>query len=148
VHEGDQRRRDARGRAEPRADCDVFVSVAAVADYRPARPSEVKLKKSADALTIDLVRNPDILAEVASRADAPFCVGFAAESHDLDTYAQGKRVAKSLPLVVGNLVSDGLGGEDNQVVLYDAKGAIQWRRAPKASVARAILDHISRQLKG
>ncbi|MBP6095318.1 MAG: bifunctional phosphopantothenoylcysteine decarboxylase/phosphopantothenate--cysteine ligase CoaBC [Methyloversatilis sp.] len=130
------------------ADCDVFVSVAAVADYRPARPSEVKLKKSADALTIDLVRNPDILAEVASRADAPFCVGFAAESQDLDTYAQGKRVAKSLPLVVGNLVSDGLGGEDNQVVLYDAAGRHPMERAPKAKVARAILDHISRQLKG
>lgn len=130
------------------ADCDVFVSVAAVADYRPVRPSEIKLKKSADALTIDLVRNPDILAEVAARADAPFCVGFAAESQDLDTYAQGKRVAKSLPLVVGNLVSDGLGGEDNQVVLYDAAGRHPIARAPKAKVARAILDHISRQLKG
>jgi phosphopantothenoylcysteine decarboxylase / phosphopantothenate---cysteine ligase len=129
-------------------DCDVFVSVAAVADYRPARPSEVKLKKSADTLTIDLVCNPDILAEVASRADAPFCVGFAAESHDLDTYAQGKRVAKSLPLVVGNLVSDGLGGEDNQVVLYDDEGRHPLERAPKPAVARAILDHISRQLKG
>jgi phosphopantothenoylcysteine decarboxylase/phosphopantothenate--cysteine ligase len=130
------------------ADCEVFVSVAAVADYRPARPSDVKLKKSADALTIDLVRNPDILAEVASRADAPFCVGFAAESHDLDTYAQGKRMAKSLPLIVGNLVSDGLGGEDNQVILYDAAGRHPMERAPKASVARAILEHISRQLKG
>lgn len=130
------------------ADCDVFVSVAAVADYRPVRTSEVKLKKSADTLAIDLVRNPDILAEVAARADAPFCVGFAAESHDLDTYAQGKRVAKSLALVVGNLVSDGLGGEDNQVVLYDADGRHPMERAPKAKVARAILDHISRQLKG
>jgi phosphopantothenoylcysteine synthetase/decarboxylase len=57
---------------------------------------------------------------------------FAAESHDLDTYAQGKRVAKSLPLVVGNLVSDGLGGEDNQVVLYDAAGRHPMERAPKA----------------
>ena len=130
------------------ADCDVFVSVAAVADYRPARPSEVKLKKTADALTIDLVRNPDILAEVASCANAPFCVGFAAESHDLDTYAQGKRMAKSLPLIVGNLVSDGLGGEENQVVLYDAAGRHPLERAPKAKVARAILEYISRQLKG
>lgn len=129
------------------AACDVFIAVAAVADYRPAAPSERKIKKSADTLSIDMVRNPDILADVAARADAPFCVGFAAESHDLDTYAQGKRVAKKLPLVVGNLVSDGLGGEDNAVVLYDADGRHPLARAPKPVIARAILEHISRLLK-
>ncbi len=130
------------------AGCDVFIAVAAVADYRPVAASEVKIKKSADTLVLELVRNPDILAEVAARPDAPFCVGFAAESHDLDTYAQGKLRSKSLPLVVGNLVSDGLGGDDNQVVLYDGKGRHPLDRAPKGAVARAILNHVSGMLKG
>ncbi|MBU0601582.1 MAG: bifunctional phosphopantothenoylcysteine decarboxylase/phosphopantothenate--cysteine ligase CoaBC [Gammaproteobacteria bacterium] len=125
-------------------ECDVFISVAAVADYRPAVTSGQKIKKSADTLNIELVRNPDILADVAARADAPFCVGFAAESRDLDAYAQGKRAAKKLPLVVGNLVADGLGGADTQVVLYDAQGRHPLARAPKPAVARSILDHISK----
>lgn len=127
---------------------DVFVSVAAVADYRPASPSGRKIKKSADSMSLELVRNPDILAEVAARADAPFCVGFAAESHDLDSYAQDKRRSKRLPLVVGNLVSDGLGSEDNLVVLYDDEGRHPLERASKPVLARAILEHISRLLKG
>ncbi|HNG66392.1 MAG TPA: bifunctional phosphopantothenoylcysteine decarboxylase/phosphopantothenate--cysteine ligase CoaBC, partial [Thauera aminoaromatica] len=73
------------------AGADVFIGVAAVADYRPLASAEHKLKKSADTLNIALTPNPDILAEVAARADAPFCVGFAAESRDLDAYAEGKR---------------------------------------------------------
>jgi phosphopantothenoylcysteine decarboxylase/phosphopantothenate--cysteine ligase len=132
-----------------RADAsDIFVAVAAVADYRPVSASDRKIKKSADTLSIELVRNPDILAEVAARDDAPFCVGFAAESHDLDLYAQDKRRNKRLPLVVGNLVSDGLGGDENQVVLYDGNGRHPLARASKAVIARAILDHISRLLEG
>ncbi len=127
--------------------CDVFISVAAVADYRPLAASDRKIKKSADALTLELVRNADILADVAGRPDAPFCVGFAAESHDLDSYAEAKRISKKLPLVVGNLVADGLGGDDNQVVLYDADGRHPLPRASKTTIARAILDHISRLLK-
>lgn len=127
--------------------CDVFISVAAVADYRPLAASDRKIKKSADALTLELVRNADILADVAGRPDAPFCVGFAAESHDLDSYAEAKRIGKKLPLVVGNLVADGLGGDDNQVVLYDADGRHPLPRASKTTIARAILDHISRLLK-
>jgi len=129
------------------AGSDLFIAVAAVADYRPVAPSAQKIKKSADTLSIDMVRNPDILAAVASRPDAPFCVGFAAESHDLDAYAQGKRVAKKLPLVVGNLVSDGLGSDDNQVVLYDDHGRHPLPRAAKTEVARAILEHVSRLMK-
>jgi phosphopantothenoylcysteine decarboxylase/phosphopantothenate--cysteine ligase len=127
--------------------CDVFISVAAVADYRPVAASDRKIKKNADTLTLELVRNADILADVAGRPDAPFCVGFAAESHDLDSYAEGKRISKKLPLVVGNLVADGLGGDDNQVVLYDANGSHPLPRASKVTIARAILDHISRLLK-
>ncbi|MBA4741282.1 MAG: bifunctional phosphopantothenoylcysteine decarboxylase/phosphopantothenate--cysteine ligase CoaBC [Azoarcus sp.] len=122
---------------------DVFIGVAAVADYRPAEASEHKIKKSGDALTLELVPNPDILAEVATRADAPLCVGFAAESRDLDRYAEGKRVAKRLALVVGNLVQHGLGTEDNQVTLYDEQGVHPLPRAAKDELAREIVARIA-----
>lgn len=122
---------------------DVFIGVAAVADYRPAEASEHKIKKSGDAFTLQLVPNPDILAEVAARSDAPLCVGFAAESRDLDRYAEGKRVAKRLALVVGNLVQHGLGTEDNQVTLYDEQGVHPLPRAAKDELAREIVARIA-----
>jgi len=125
---------------------DVFVAVAAVADYRPVRREEHKVKKGAATMTLELEANPDILAEVAARPDAPFCVGFAAESRDLAAYAEGKRRAKKLPLVVGNLVQDGLGGETNAVTLFDAAGAHPLPPADKAEVARAIVGHIAEML--
>ena len=125
------------------AGADVFIGVAAVADYRPLASAEHKLKKSADTMNIALTPNPDILAEVAARADAPFCVGFAAESRNLDEYAEGKRKAKKLPLIVGNLVQDGLGGDDNEVVLFDAAGRHPLPKAPKPEVARAIVAHLA-----
>lgn len=124
-------------------DQDVFISVAAVADYRPAAASDSKIKKSADTLTLELIRNPDILGDIAARDDAPFCVGFAAESGDLDAYAQAKRSAKKLPLVVGNLVAEGLGGEDTRVVLYDDAGRHELPRAHKSAVADAIIRHLA-----
>ncbi|MHB1373165.1 MAG: bifunctional phosphopantothenoylcysteine decarboxylase/phosphopantothenate--cysteine ligase CoaBC [Thauera sp.] len=126
----------------------VFIAVAAVADYRPLATAEHKLKKSADTLTVSLTPNPDILAEVAAREDAPFCVGFAAESRDLDAYAEGKRRNKRLPMLVGNLVSDGMGGDDNTVILYDDAGRHPLPRAPKAEVARGIVAHLARLLAG
>jgi len=92
------------------------------------------------------VKNPDILAEVAALPRPPFCVGFAAESHDLATYAEGKRVNKKLPLVVGNLISDGFGGEDNTVVLFDAAGAHPLATASKTEVARSIVAAIAERL--
>ena len=126
----------------------VFIAVAAVADYRPLATAEHKLKKSADTMTVSLTPNPDILAEVAAREDAPFCVGFAAESRDLDAYAEGKRRNKRLPMLVGNLVSDGMGGDDNTVILYDDAGRHPLPRAPKAEVARGIVAHLARLLAG
>jgi len=125
---------------------DVFIGVAAVADYRPAAPSAQKIKKNAAAMTVELVKNPDILAEVAALPRPPFCVGFAAESHDLATYAEGKRVNKKLPLVVGNLISDGFGGEDNTVVLFDAAGVHPLATASKTEVARSIVAAIAERL--
>lgn len=125
---------------------DVFIGVAAVADYRPAAPSAQKIKKNAAAMTVELVKNPDILAEVAALPRPPFCVGFAAESHDLATYAEGKRINKKLPLVVGNLISDGFGGEDNTVVLFDAAGAHALATASKTEVARRIVAAVAARL--
>ncbi|MBT0961196.1 bifunctional phosphopantothenoylcysteine decarboxylase/phosphopantothenate--cysteine ligase CoaBC [Denitromonas iodatirespirans] len=124
-------------------DADVFIGVAAVADYRPATPAEHKIKKSGEAMSITLTPNPDILAEVAARPNPPFCVGFAAESRDLDTYAEGKRRNKRLPMVVGNLVQDGLGQDDNQVIIYDDAGRHPVPRAAKDNLARSIVKHLA-----
>ena len=124
----------------------VFIGVAAVADYRPLTTAEHKLKKTSDTLTVALTPNLDILAEVAAREDAPFCVGFAAESRDLDAYAEGKRRNKRLPMLVGNLVSDGMGGDDNTVILYDDAGRHPLPRASKAEVAHGIVAHLARLL--
>ena len=122
---------------------DVFIGVAAVADYRPRQADSHKIKKGAAGLAVELEANPDILAGVAALPDAPFCVGFAAESRDLAAYAEGKRVAKKLALVVGNLVQDGLGGDTNKVTLFDAAGAHALPPADKSAVARAIVMHIA-----
>ena len=126
----------------------VFIGVAAVADYRPLTTAEHKLKKTSDTLTVALTPNPDILAEVAARDDAPFCVGFAAESRDLDAYAEGKRRNKRLPMLGGNLGSDGMGGDDNTVILYDDAGRHPLPRASKAEVAQGIVAHLARLLAG
>ncbi len=121
----------------------IFIAVAAVADYRPAQAAEHKIKKGAAAMTLELVANPDILAEVAALPDAPFCVGFAAESRNLDGFAEAKRRAKKLPLVVGNLVQDGLGGETNAVTLFDEAGRHVLPPGDKLAVARDIVKHIA-----
>jgi phosphopantothenoylcysteine decarboxylase / phosphopantothenate---cysteine ligase len=125
----------------------VFIAVAAVADYRPAKNADHKIKKSNSKLSIELVPNPDILAEVAAQKNAPFCVGFAAESRDLAKFAEAKRKTKKLPLVVGNLVQDGLGGDSNSVTLFDAKGAHPLPPGGKLDVARGIVEHIAGMLK-
>lgn len=122
---------------------DIFIAVAAVADYRPAATVQHKIKKQADTLTVELIKNPDILAEVAGMDTPPFCVGFAAESQDLAEYAEGKRRAKKLPLVVGNLVQDGLGGDGNQVTLFADNGVYPLPAADKLTIARSIVNHIA-----
>lgn len=130
------------------AACDIFIGVAAVADYRPAEPAREKIKKQDAPLAITLTPNPDILAEVAARPQPPFCVGFAAESHDLERHAEEKRQRKKLALVVGNLVRDGLGGDANAVILFDDQGRHPLGPAPKIEIARAIVAHIGAMLAG
>jgi phosphopantothenoylcysteine decarboxylase/phosphopantothenate--cysteine ligase len=126
------------------ANADVFISVAAVADYRVARPSEQKIKKSDQTLTLELVPTVDILASVAARPDPPFCVGFAAESHNLDQFAEEKRRRKRLPLLVGNVAQQAIGAEESEIVLYDDAGRHPLPRAPKIEHARALIQHIAR----
>ncbi|MGE5640429.1 MAG: bifunctional phosphopantothenoylcysteine decarboxylase/phosphopantothenate--cysteine ligase CoaBC [Clostridia bacterium] len=124
--------------------CDVFISVAAVADYRVKNSSEQKIKKgSGRELSLELEENPDILAWVASQPKAPFCVGFAAESENLKQNAREKRLKKKVPLLAANLASDALGAEDNAIVLFDDKGEHDLGRGPKIELARKLLDHIS-----
>ena len=128
---------------------DVFIAVAAVADYRPARVIAQKIKKGAQATPpqIELVQNPDILAEVAALPQAPFCVGFAAESENLHEYAQSKRRSKKIPLLVGNLIHDGFGGDDNTLILFDDEGPHPLPPAPKLQLARQLVTRIAALLE-
>ena len=129
-------------------DCDIFIGVAAVADYRVAQPSEQKIKKSDAALTLELVPNPDILAYVANLPQPPFCVGFAAESENLMEYAEAKRRAKKLPLLVGNLAQQAIGSDDNELTLFDDSGSHTLPRADKLTLARQLIHRIAQQIKG
>lgn len=122
---------------------DIFISVAAVADYTPINPKTQKIKKQAAALNIELHPNKDILAEVASLPNAPFCVGFAAETQDLIKLAEQKRITKKLPLLVANLVRESMGLDDASITLLDHTGAYQLPPANKRILAAKILTHIS-----
>jgi phosphopantothenoylcysteine decarboxylase/phosphopantothenate--cysteine ligase len=127
-------------------DCDVFISVAAVADYRVASPSARKIKRGGDKLTLDLMPNPDILAYVASLPNAPFCVGFSAESENLYENAEKKRLAKNLPLMVGNLVQQAVGSDDNELTLFDDSGWHTLPRADKLALARQVMQHVAQHV--
>lgn len=123
------------------AHADMFVSVAAVADYRVARQNKQKLKKSDANLTLELIPNPDILAYVASLPNPPFCVGFAAESEKLHEHATDKRQKKKIPLLAANLAQNAIGSDDNELVLFDDAGEHALPRADKLTLARALLRH-------
>ncbi len=123
--------------------CDIFIGVAAVADYRAAQPSEHKIKRSDKRMSVELTPNPDILAHVAALPKAPFCVGFAAESRNLDEYAQEKWRRKRIPLVAANLVQNAIGADDNELILFDAAGRHVLPRAPKLAQARLLIAHVA-----
>jgi phosphopantothenoylcysteine decarboxylase/phosphopantothenate--cysteine ligase len=129
-------------------DVDVFIAVAAVADWRPAEVAQQKLKKAndTDTPTLQFVQNPDILAAVAGRADAPYCVGFAAESENLEQYGEQKRQRKGVPLLVGNIGHHTFGLDDNEIVLFDANGMTRLPRADKLSLARELVNAIGQRL--
>jgi phosphopantothenoylcysteine decarboxylase/phosphopantothenate--cysteine ligase len=125
-------------------ECQMFIAVAAVADYTPLNPREQKMKKDARILTLELAPTADILANVANRADPPFCVGFAAESENLDEYAEAKRRRKNLPLLAANLAQDAFGADDNALILFDDAGRHPLPRASKLVQARRLIEHAAR----
>jgi len=130
----------------------VFVATAAVADWRPANSADQKIKKDGSGQTPELsfVENPDILATVAQSAAAQkgelFCVGFAAESHDLLAHATAKRLRKQVPLIVGNIGPATFGQDDNALLLVDEKGARELPQASKQVLAVQLIEDIARQL--
>ncbi|MFA5242952.1 MAG: bifunctional phosphopantothenoylcysteine decarboxylase/phosphopantothenate--cysteine ligase CoaBC [Sulfuricella sp.] len=122
---------------------DIFIGVAAVADYYVLNPSEQKIKKDAHILTLELAPNPDIVSNVVNLPNPPFCVGFAAESENLYEYAEMKRRRKNLPLLAANLVQTAIGGDENELVLFDDDGPHPLPRAPKITLARQLVAHIA-----
>jgi phosphopantothenoylcysteine decarboxylase/phosphopantothenate--cysteine ligase len=130
---------------------DVFVATAAVADWRPARFNDHKIKKQAGEKgppSFELTENPDILAAVAALPKPPYCVGFAAESHDLLAHAREKRVRKGIPLIVANLGPATFGQDDNALTLVDANGERELPRADKLTLARQLVAEIARRVGG
>lgn len=123
---------------------DIFIAAAAVADYRPVQPMRDKLKKSAEPLTLEFAPTVDIVAKIAARKKPPFCVGFAAESQDLQAYAEKKRRAKKLPLIIANRVPQAFGGDDNEVILLDEQGAHPLAPASKTILSRQIIEYIAK----
>jgi phosphopantothenoylcysteine decarboxylase/phosphopantothenate--cysteine ligase len=131
------------------AGAQVFVAVAAVADYYVREYSERKLKKREHhpGLTLELAENPDILKWVAELPDAPFCVGFAAESHDVLENAEAKRRRKGIPLLVANRAQDAFGRDDNEITLIDDHGRHPLPRSSKSDLARDIVAHLAAMLE-
>ncbi|PHR65028.1 bifunctional phosphopantothenoylcysteine decarboxylase/phosphopantothenate--cysteine ligase CoaBC [Pseudidiomarina marina] len=133
---------------------DVFIGCAAVADYRPEQVADSKIKKSNDGMQITLVRNPDILADVAARTKAPFTIGFAAETNNVAHYAQDKLARKKLNMIAANDVSDssiGFNSDDNAMILFwrDMNNTVQQQalaRASKSTIAQQILQQAAKLL--
>ena len=130
----------------------IFIAAAAVADWRPATAADQKIKKdgSGDTPALTFVENPDILAAVAKSARAQkgdlFCVGFAAESHDLLAHATAKRARKGVPLLVGNIGPSTFGQDDNALLLVDAKGAKELPRDTKIKLAHDLVHEIAARI--
>ncbi|HEX7272149.1 MAG TPA: bifunctional phosphopantothenoylcysteine decarboxylase/phosphopantothenate--cysteine ligase CoaBC [Casimicrobiaceae bacterium] len=150
---GGTRRVDARSAADMSAAvdaavdrADIFIAVAAVADYAPVRSHASKLKKGAAPLKLELKPTVDILARVAGRRKPPFCVGFAAETDRVNANAEAKRRKKKVPLLIANRAQDAVGQEDNEVTLLDERGAHPLPRMPKLALARRLVAEIAVRL--
>lgn len=130
----------------------IFIATAAVADWRPASAADQKIKKdgSGEVPALAFVENPDILATVAKSERAQrgelYCVGFAAESHDLLQHATAKRVRKGVPLLVGNIGPATFGQDDNALLLVDASGHRELPRASKTELGRQLVAELARRL--
>lgn len=155
VHRVDVKSAEQMWRAvQPLAqEASVFIAAAAVADWRPAHAADQKIKKegSGEVPQLHFVENTDILASVArserARSGALYCVGFAAESHDLQAHAQAKRVRKGVPLLVGNIGPATFGRDDNALLLVDEHGCEELPRASKSTLAMQLIEHLARRLQ-
>lgn len=134
-------------------DCDVFFAVAAVADWGIAKPSKEKIKRQGkEAPTIEFVANPDILQDVAKTAKnkggkpLPYCVGFAAESSDLEKHADEKRKRKGIPMIVGNIGPDTFGSDLNQLLVIDDSGSKKLAKAEKLQLARQLIALVAKKI--
>jgi phosphopantothenoylcysteine decarboxylase/phosphopantothenate--cysteine ligase len=125
--------------------CDIFIAVAAVADYRPEQTDGQKLKKTAGQLTLTFVRNPDILAGVAALPNPPFTVGFAAETEAVTDNARTKRVAKAIDMIAANTVGAGRGFDavDNALHVIWAGGERELPLTGKTKLARQLVALIA-----
>jgi phosphopantothenoylcysteine decarboxylase / phosphopantothenate---cysteine ligase len=129
--------------------CDIFISVAAVSDYRAKHPAQQKIKKAnGKEIALQLEENPDILAWVAALPKPPFCVGFAAESEQLERHAREKRAKKKLQLLAANLAQDAIGADDNAITLFDDQGEHPLGRGAKLELARKLVAHVAGMLPG
>lgn len=129
---------------------EVFIATAAVADWRPLSVADAKIKKVAgqDTPTFALTENPDVLAAVAALPRPPYCVGFAAETHDIERHAREKLQRKKLQLVVANHGPSTFGRDENELLLVDAQGARQLPAADKLSLARQLVAELASRLSG
>ena len=128
------------------AGAQIFIAVAAVADYTPAEVQASKLKKNGEPMTLALKPTVDILAAVAARPKPPFCVGFAAETHDVVQNAEAKRRSKKVPLLIANRAQDAIGSDENEVTLLDERGAHPLPRMDKLALARRLVAEIASRL--
>jgi phosphopantothenoylcysteine decarboxylase/phosphopantothenate--cysteine ligase len=134
---------------EAARDADLFIATAAVADYRVAQPASQKIKKDANTLSLELVPNPDILAQVAALSEGPFCVGFAAETENLQQHAQDKLQRKGLDMIAANDVSQagrGFHAEDNELQLYWPGGQQTLALASKTRIAQQLIELIAKRM--
>ncbi len=135
------------------ADSDVFFAVAAVADWGIAKPAKEKLKRQGNqAPNLDFVANPDILLDIAKSVKTkdgkpyPYCVGFAAESNDLEKHADEKRKRKGIPMIVGNIGPDTFGSDLNQLIVIDASGSKKIAKAEKLQLARQLIQLVAKRI--
>jgi phosphopantothenoylcysteine decarboxylase / phosphopantothenate---cysteine ligase len=128
------------------AEQSIFIGVAAVADYRPQSVETEKIKKQQDEMTLTLVRNPDIIASVTALEEAPFCVGFAAETNDMENHARGKLVSKRLDMIAANLVGQpgtGFNSDINTLLVMDSTGSERLGPATKTELAEMLRVRIT-----
>ena len=135
------------------ADSDVFFAVAAVADWGIAKPAKEKLKRQGNqAPNLDFVANPDILLDIAKTVKTkggkpyPYCIGFAAESNDLEKHADEKRKRKGIPMIVGNIGPDTFGSDLNQLIVIDASGSKKIAKAEKLQLARQLIQLVAKKI--